>query len=414
MKNSKKFSGTCLAVVFPVVSIFLFLVFLEIIFRYKEPVFEERWPSNFYQDIGFLFGPNDIVRHTNNIDFWVEERTNSLGFLDAEPPKYTEGQCHISLIGDSFVEAAQVRVKDKTQRILERAAAVAHPEWSLTASAFGYSGTGQLSQLPFYDKFAKKFNPKLVVLMFVSNDYANNFSIIESLRYGWNPDHLPRIFAKKESGFYSVSNISPDWEAYKIKDKMENPPRSHTFLMKNSAFYRWVWNRASLQFPILQGFIGMTNAEKINRRAVYFSNDSKTASKMAGWSERFAENLDRNVHEKVLADFYHGAIGATEFALAEFKRRVDADGARIVILATSEMFASSIGVDEGRYAYRRLLDIAGKIGVPVIDHYEYIVDRKLDINKANFKYDYHWSEFGHKWAAELLMKYIEKENICNG
>ena len=39
-----------------------------------------------------------------------------------------------------MVEAAQVRNDEKVQAVLEKKAAGTHPEWQLTASAFGYSG----------------------------------------------------------------------------------------------------------------------------------------------------------------------------------------------------------------------------------------------------------------------------------
>jgi hypothetical protein len=66
------------------------------------------WPDRVDPVAGFIFEPNAEVRWTNHLDYWVAERTNSLGFLDSEPavPKPSD-RFRVLLVGDSFVEAAQ-------------------------------------------------------------------------------------------------------------------------------------------------------------------------------------------------------------------------------------------------------------------------------------------------------------------
>ena len=186
---------------------------VESYFRITTPFAEVKWPSKFDSKIGFLFEPSAELRYTNHLDFWVSERINSLGFADREPMSHVLGRgCHAAFIGDSMVEAAQVRHDEKVQALLEKRAATAHPERRLTASAFGYSGTGQLNQLTFYDSFLHNLRPKLVVLVFTSNDFANNSYVLEALRNGWHPDHPPRLFARRDprSGEYRWIPIDPD------------------------------------------------------------------------------------------------------------------------------------------------------------------------------------------------------------
>jgi hypothetical protein len=62
------------------------------------------------------FKPNDVVRTTNGINCWIDERTNSLGLVDWESksPK-PEGTFQILLVGNSFVEALHVAIKGKLQ-----------------------------------------------------------------------------------------------------------------------------------------------------------------------------------------------------------------------------------------------------------------------------------------------------------
>lgn len=95
----------------------------ELYFRAITPFSNPSWPGQFDPAVGFVFEPGAEVRYTNHLDFWTKERANSLGFLDREQPQNPDPQrCHVVLIGDSYVEAAQVANSQKVQATLERLA----------------------------------------------------------------------------------------------------------------------------------------------------------------------------------------------------------------------------------------------------------------------------------------------------
>jgi hypothetical protein len=181
----------------------------EFALRVKTPFLANNWPIKFDGSYGFNFVPGAKVELTNHLDFWAENIVNSLGFLDREPPS-TEypgtGVCRIAFFGDSMIEAAQVPLEQKVQIQLERFANESHGGKKFQTLAFGFSGTGQANQIPFYDVFAKRFHPNVVVLVFVSNDFANNSSVLESIRNGWDPFHPPRLFFDRDAtgGFQSI------------------------------------------------------------------------------------------------------------------------------------------------------------------------------------------------------------------
>src|SRR5262249_20347384 len=156
---------------------------LELYFRYQTPFGAPVWPGKFDPSVGFIFQPEAELRWTNDLDFWSIQRTNKWGFPDREPRETPVGstECHISFIGDSFVEAAQVPMSEKVHVVLEKLAEEKVPDMHVVTSAFGHSGTGQLNQLPFYDEFARKLRPKVVVLVFVRNDFANNSKVLEAV-----------------------------------------------------------------------------------------------------------------------------------------------------------------------------------------------------------------------------------------
>ena len=106
---------------------------------------------------GFLYKPGTEVKWTNHLEFWATARVNSLGFLDAEPelPK-PAGRLRILLVGDSFVEGAQVSLSEKLQTRLARELDATMGAGRADVVAFGHSGTGQANQLGFYERFGKQ------------------------------------------------------------------------------------------------------------------------------------------------------------------------------------------------------------------------------------------------------------------
>lgn len=143
-------------------------------------------PKVFVPGVGVLLPPDTEVRWTNTLDFWTVSHTNRLGFLDREPPSPERAaeSCHVAMIGDSFVEAREVPIPEKFHVRLEEIAARELPYLDVTTSAFGIRKTGQINQLAFYDEYVRPLRPRLIMLVFVPNDYLNNFALWMSIRYG--------------------------------------------------------------------------------------------------------------------------------------------------------------------------------------------------------------------------------------
>lgn len=367
----------------------------EIYLRLTTPFIADYWPSRFDPAVGFLFEPEAEVRHTNHLDFWIEQRSNRLGFLDREPPspEQTAAGCHIALIGDSFVEAAQVPLADKLQVRLEEMAAQTMPAARISVSAWGYSGTGQLNQLPFYDRYVHPLKPKLIVLVFVSNDFANNSSVLEALRNGWDPDHPPRVEAvRAEDGTIQPLPIDPDWRSHLLPAKAG---RKAFALLPWSFFATWLQAEIATVLPQAQTDPVLTTiARDLAVRPRY-------ANLLQGWTPTTVAALDTPFQrEDFLPPVFREALDFTGFALDEFQRRAAADQARLVILATHSM---RVGGD-GPFHY--LKGLAAARSIPVIDQWDYIKAAGGDVGAANFRHDGHWTAAGHAWAAEALLAWL--------
>src|SRR5262245_58914334 len=126
-----------------VISTLLVLYFvLEAWARLFPPKDQNVWPLVQNPAVGTTFKPNARVVLTNGLDFRVEETSNEAGFLDRPLPPLAKppGSCRIAFIGDSFVEAAQVPIRQKVQVEIERLIRARWPELAVETMAFGFSG----------------------------------------------------------------------------------------------------------------------------------------------------------------------------------------------------------------------------------------------------------------------------------
>ena len=351
-------------VLFTLAGLTLIALVGEVYLRLKRPVmpFTTKIPLHFVPKVGLMLKPNAEVRWSNQRDFWTIQRTNSLGFLDREPIRSERAaeSCHIAMIGDSFVQAKEVPIADKFHVRLEELAPQELPHLDITTSAFGHNNTGQINQLPYYDEFARHLSPKLVVLVFVRNDFRNNSPILIALEQSTHPDRQPYVTATRdENGTMKLRPPYPDWQRFDW----------HIF---NGL--RWSY--------FVQGLI--------NNISINISNFSK-----------------HQFDKKTLLPAFEKELAFTAFALDQFKERTERDGVSLVILATYIMGT------RGRARFDHMNALAEARGIPVIDQYDYIRRQAGEIQEAHWVHDQHWNAQGHQWAAEALLEYLkENPGIC--
>ena len=101
-------------------------------------------------------------------------------------------------------------------------------------------------------------------------------------------------------------------------------------------------------------------------------------------------------------------IEFVELALRQFRERTDQDGGSLVILSAYDMG------DGNSEQSINLNEIAGRLGIPVINQYDYIIRQGGTVRDARFQNDGHWNATGHRWAAEALLEYLKQnQEICD-
>ena len=381
----------------------------ETYWRLRAPFGETFRPYAWSPDVGAAYKPHADVRWTNHLDFWTESRTNGLGFVDREPIglERAAASCHVAMIGDSYVEALQVPIAEKFHVLLEELAAEELPHLDITTSAFGMPGTGQVSQLAYYDEFARYLRPALLVLVFVSNDFMNNAPILEGLHQGMEPDRLGNVSATRgadgtitlrpphppssESRLATMASTSPPWYS-RVTDRLSDM----------SPFAKWLQIKTKAWFPADTDPELVAWVTPLSRRSPGY------AALLDGWRPTTRERMDDPfLNKQDLPPVYEDALDFTGFALDQFRKRADRDGSALVILSIHHMGT------RGRLGFDRLTALAEPRGIPVIDQHDYITRQGAKPRDAIWAHDGHWNTAGHRWAAGALFEYLKRNQaIC--
>ena len=350
----------------------------------------------------------------------VRTRANSLGFFDREPPDAERAaeSCHVTLLGDSYVEALEVPVAAKAQVRLEELAARELPALDVTTSAFGNRGMAQVNQLAIYDTFARGLSPDVVVLVVVRNDLWGNSLALQAWEFGFHPDHPPWLHARPgadgEMEFVPPAsdleelraNILPlSLEPENFAGRVERTLRERSYLVD------WLWTRVSgAPRPAPGGqWLYPSPAERLVW-AELISRHPRHANFQRGWT------ASRWQPELLAVDepppVYREALATTAFALEQFHERAERDGAALVLLAGHDFWT----VDDGSRWFALLRELVAGVGpnIPVIDMHHYIVDHGGVIADVQWGTDEHWTATGHRWAAEAILEWLrEHPDVCD-
>ena len=380
----------------------------EVYLRLANPFLETSVPFRFVDGIGLIRKPNAELRYANwNDDVWVISHTNSQGFLDREPvsPERDDDACRIAFIGDSFVEAMQVPIADKFHVRLEEMAARGLPQLDIATQAYGIGGTGQINQIPYYDEYARHMSPKVVMLVFYLNDFTNNSTALQSFTRGLDPDRMPYMSVQRDAnGNMELRPPDPDYAHFMLPRTPDAwHERARNRLVRVSYFAKWLDTKSTWRYSSVPS--------RIAAWANMIAEHPCCASIPDGWQPVSGSDLLKGgpFMKEHLPPALEEALEYTAFAVDEFKRRTDRDGAKLAILAAKR----SMGT-RGDPQFDRLSAIADPRGIPVISNYDYIIRQGYDPEDGSLRFDGHWNPTGHQRVAEAILEWLKaNQDVCD-
>ena len=390
----------------------------EAYLRATIPFRENTLPVHLAPGVGVIRPPHAEVRFTNRGDFWQVSRANSLGFLDREPPDPARAaeSCHVTLIGDSFVEAREVPIAHKAQVRLEELAASALPGLDVTTSAFGHENTAQINQLAFYDAYARRLSPDVVVLVFVWNDFEGNSLALRSWYFGRSPDHPPWLSARRgpdgEMEFVPPAASLEELRANRIP-RWPRPPRGSAFertVREWSYLADTVW--AGFNEPFHQRFV----AERPGRLqrlhwADVIGSHPRHRDFAEGWEPLANGPRPQHLLWENPPPVFREALDVTRFALEQFRERTERDGAALVVLANDDIRGG--GGNPWFDLLRELVAATGD-GIPVISLYDHVIAMGDETADIRWEHDNHWNALGHRRAAEAILQWLSQHpQVCD-
>jgi hypothetical protein len=392
------------------VSIAVTLSALEVVMRVLVPT----WTAphrTVDRRVGSIFKPRSEVHWTNLLDYDVTERANSLGFLDREPPAHAKapGTFRVLALGDSFVEAMQVPIRQKFHVLLESMLAERYPGRSFETMALGRGGVGTGTELAYYETYGRAFEPDLVVIVFVHNDFADNSAVLGAIRMGWHPHHPPWPVVDVDAirGGFDRRAADRSFRRYKLAVDPESPL---VFRLRDALVWsqlvqwafsvtdqRWQWSAQRQEQLEVRGLEALRH-------------EKRYAAKLSGW--RYPEDLDLDdmLFAKEMPPAFEEAEAITDHVLSLFAAEKQRHGFELIVAAIPQCSMTPWHKRDQRElvergSFLRLERSATRHGLSLVD-LAAAFTRRGDPNAASWKHDQHWNAVGHRWAAEAIAEFV--------
>lgn len=140
--------------------------------------------------VGIALLPNKRIAHSRGC-FTGLVVTNRWGMRDRDRSlDKSPGEFRIALLGDSAVEAVQVKPEEVANIRMEELLRKKGYQ-DIEVLNFGVEGIGTTQELLIYKDRVRRFHPDLVILLWVDNDVMNNSSMIQPRAYGIHTWYCP-------------------------------------------------------------------------------------------------------------------------------------------------------------------------------------------------------------------------------
>lgn len=323
-------------------------------------------------------------------EFVVPVTISSAGLRDVEhPPDKPAGVRRVLLLGDSYIEALQVRLEEMLGRQLEQRLNEAGSQ-RYEVLSMGVSGYGTASEFLYYRETGRKWKPDVVVLSFYpGNDVKNNSPTLEPALIPTYDDagNVQRVIGKESGG--EPKGLLGSWQTYQYFRKQivtRNPTAARLLvglgLLKQSAMR---------PPPMMDGV-----------PVDYWVYAAKPPEE---WEKAWvhSENLIRALATEVRKD-------GAKFALIVVTARdhVHADSWRQVLDTYPGMSEKQWDLEGPE---RRVLDFCRREKIACLHLSPIFAAHLGDGERLHFVHDGHWTAAGHALVAKSLAAFLNENGL---
>lgn len=349
--------------------------------------------------IGMKLVPLKKGRSVRRGVFDVQVEVNSAGFRDrehaiAKPP----GTRRVVLLGDSFIEAMQVRFEESLTPLLEQRLQSSGPTELISLSV---SGTGTAREYLALREYGLRYQPDLVLLFFVGNDVSDNSRELKQLSYLPYPQTTPAgelvrdaagrplftPFHDQSSYLSAISSAVRDHsKAYRlVREAVDSSPGINGLLYKLRLIST---PPEAVNAPIGDNF-GFYEIYRVEQKPVWQQAWNVTEQLMLAVRDLATEN------------------GAS-FGVVLIPAVWDVDDAAWEGILNQLPLMRETPLDRERPS-RLLSEFLTANGVPVVNLLPAFRDRAPTLPAPPYlRGDAHWAPEGHRLAAELLKEPVSE------
>ena len=318
-----------------------------------------------------ILNPNKNI-HIRGSCFQNDVKTNSYGFHSREYLlEKPEGVFRIAFIGDSYMEAMQVKQDKTVASLLEQKLNSLNPRsYEYEVIPFGISSHGTYKSILYFEKYAVKFKPDLIIAAFSLNDAQD-----DALEFDVSFDQDDKVIKK--------ADIKPSGGILKSVKK------------------------------ILRKSVLITTLRK--SYLTVLSNPEKNSDKLSAEVEILLPEYN---------NFWRDAWIRQEKLLKNFKEEATKNNSNFMLVSLTDGYrvhkdllekfkattqGNSIDLDKPE---KLLSSIAQKNSFPYLALTPLFRERaQKEQGNTIWPCDGHWNEKGHEWAADALFDYLIAQKL---
>jgi hypothetical protein len=289
----------------------------------------------------------------------VNYRINNCGWNSAIDYDTADSRPLIAVIGDSYIQAMQVGVKESYPALLRQKLKNKYRVYS-----FGFSGAALSQYVSMSEYVHKTFKPEIIIFNSIHNDFDESFCHLKG----------------NGMGFMCLDTVNYQTHYFDFQE-----PKT----MRSAWLHKMIYSSALVRYLTVYGNV---------------KNGWQTKPK-----EKYNQNIDP-IRVKALSNKLDRAI---EVLLGKIKNE-NSDSRILFVMdgLRNDIYKNTVSTSNLAWLQTLMKEKVTAKRMEFIDLTEpFFTDYQRNKTHFESEIDYHWNEYGHQKVAEVVEKYLVENKI---